>query len=54
VGNTARRLGLTERRAADRRTVDEITAVLRRLRPDDPVYYDYALFGLGIEKQATT
>lgn len=54
VGNTVRRLGLTERRAADRRTVDEITAVLRRLRPDDPVYYDYALFGLGIEKQATT
>lgn len=49
VGETARRLGLTPRHTADVRTVIEITDVLRTLRPDDPVYYDYALFGLGVE-----
>lgn len=49
VGNTARRLGLTERRANDRRTTEEITAALRTLRPDDPAFFDYALFGLGVE-----
>lgn len=27
---------------------EEVTAVLRKLDPDDPVKYDYALFGLGI------
>lgn len=51
VGNTARSLGLTSRHQADRRTTIEITDVLRRLRPDDPIYYDYALFGLGIDPQ---
>jgi uncharacterized protein (TIGR02757 family) len=48
VGNTARDLGLITRRANDRCTVMELTAVLRSLRPDDPVVYDYALFGLGV------
>ena len=51
VGNTARDLGLLARRADDRRSVEELTAVLRTLRPDDPVLYDYALFGLGIESK---
>lgn len=48
VGNTARSLGLVQRRANDRRTAVELTQMLRTLRPDDPVYYDYALFGIGI------
>lgn len=48
VGNTARRLGLVTRKANDRRTAVELTRVLRTLRPDDPVVYDYALFGIGI------
>ena len=49
VGNTARDLGLLTRRSDDRRSVEELTAVLRELRPDDPALYDYALFGIGIE-----
>lgn len=49
VGNVSRGLGLTDRRANDRRTVEEITAVLRHMRPEDPVVYDYALFGIGID-----
>lgn len=48
VGNTARELGLVTRRANDRRTVVELTQALRTLRPDDPVFYDYALFGIGV------
>lgn len=48
VGNTARDLGLIFRRSNDRRTVEDLTAVLSMLRPDDPVFYDYALFGIGV------
>ena len=48
VGNVSRELGLLTRRQDDRRAVDELTAQLRTLRPADPVYYDYALFGIGI------
>lgn len=49
VGNTARALGLLTRRGNDRKAVEELTGVLRTLRPDDPCLYDYALFGLGVE-----
>lgn len=48
VGNTSRALGLTTRKANDRRTAEEITEALRLLRPDDPTYYDFALFGVGV------
>ncbi len=48
VGNTARQLGLIDRKANDRRTVIELTSLLRRRRPDDPVWFDFALFGIGI------
>lgn len=47
VGNVSRQLGLLTRRANDRRAVEELTDTLRVLRPDDPVYYDFALFGIG-------
>lgn len=48
VGNISRQLGLTDRRANDRRTVEDLTAVLARMCPDDPVKYDFALFGIGV------
>lgn len=54
VGNTARELGLVTRRANDRRTAVELTETLRALRPDDPAFYDYALFGLGIESKSSS
>lgn len=53
VGNTSRQLGLIDRRANDRRTAVELTQTLRQLRPADPVYYDYALFGIGVEAKST-
>lgn len=48
VGNTARELGLITRKANDRTTTLLLTEQLRKWRPDDPVYYDYALFGIGV------
>lgn len=47
VARTARQLGLVTRKQNDRRTVEELTAKLRELSPDDPVRYDFALFGAG-------
>lgn len=47
VARTARALGLISRKQNDRRTVEELTARLRDLSPDDPVRYDFALFGIG-------
>ncbi len=44
----ARQLGLTARKAADARTALEVTAGFRRLCPEDPVRYDFALTRLGI------
>lgn len=49
VGETARELGLLTRKAADHKAVMEITEHLRKFRPDDPVIYDYALFGIGMK-----
>lgn len=48
VGDTARELELIDRKANDRRTVEDLTARLRQFRPDDPVIYDFALFGIGM------
>lgn len=48
VGDTVRALGMIERKANDRRTVMEVTEILRSMRPEDPVVYDFALFGIGI------
>ena len=49
VGNTARQLELLNRNANDRRAVEEVTATLRSFRREDPVWYDYALFGIGVD-----
>lgn len=51
VGNTARELGILTRRTNDRKAVEILTGSLRHLRPDDPVFFDYALFGIGVEKK---
>jgi uncharacterized protein (TIGR02757 family) len=48
VHRVARALGLTARRDASWRTAEEITASLRRVDPEDPVRYDFALCHLGM------
>jgi uncharacterized protein (TIGR02757 family) len=50
-GNTARKLGILQRNTNDRRAVEQLTAKLREFCPEDPVKYDFALFGTGIEKR---
>jgi len=49
VARTARKLGLLERTLNDKKAVIELTEKLRLLCPEDPVKYDYSLFGIGIE-----
>lgn len=49
VGNIGRKLGLISRKANDRKTVVELTSRLAEFDPTDPVKYDFALFGAGIE-----
>ena len=49
VGNTARGLGLLTRKSNDKSAVVQLTAKLKEMRPEDPVWYDYALFGIGVK-----
>lgn len=49
AGNMARALGLLTRRQNDWRAVEEVTARLRTFDPEDPVRYDYSLFGAGVD-----
>ncbi len=48
TGNVARKLNLLTRKQNDWKAVEEITGNLREFDPDDPVKYDFALFGLGV------
>ncbi len=48
VERVARRLGLLHRKQADWPAVLELTENLRAFDPEDPVKYDFALFGLGV------
>ncbi len=50
VDRVARRLKLIKRKQTDWQTALELTANLRRFDPADPVKYDFALFGLGIDE----
>lgn len=47
-GNVGRRLGLLGRRQSDWKAVEEIMSRLREFDAADPVKYDFALFGAGI------
>lgn len=48
VDRVARRLGLLTRKQTDWRSVLELTENLRVLDANDPVKYDFALFGVGV------
>ena len=51
VGNVSRDLGLLKRKANDKKSVIELTSILKEFNPTDPVLYDFALFGIGIEEK---
>lgn len=50
TGRMGRSLGLLNRKQDDWKAVEELTATLRNFSNDDPVRYDYSLFGVGISR----
>uniref|UniRef100_UPI0040474FA9 TIGR02757 family protein n=1 Tax=Algoriphagus sp. TaxID=1872435 RepID=UPI0040474FA9 len=51
VDRVGRKLGLITRKQTDWGTAVELTQVLRTFDAADPVKYDFALFGLGVEEK---
>jgi uncharacterized protein (TIGR02757 family) len=51
VDRVGRKLGLITRKQTDWLTALELTEKLREFDSEDPVKYDFALFGLGIEEK---
>jgi uncharacterized protein (TIGR02757 family) len=51
VDRVARKLKLITRKQTDWKTAVELTEQLRAFDPFDPVKYDFALFGLGVEEK---
>lgn len=48
VARVARRFNLLERKQTDWQAAIELTDNLKKLDPNDPAKYDFALFGLGV------
>lgn len=48
VARVARQLGLLQRKQNDWQAAIELTAALKELDANDPVKYDFALFGTGV------
>jgi uncharacterized protein (TIGR02757 family) len=51
VDRVGRKLGLITRKQTDWQTAIELTEKLREFDSEDPVKYDFALFGLGVEEK---
>lgn len=51
TGISARKLGLISRNANDWKALEELMGVLQSLDPIDPCKYDFALFGLSVNKE---
>ena len=51
TGNQGRNLGLLTRKQNDWKSVLELTESLRKFDSKDPVKYDYALFGMGVNNK---
>ena len=47
-GNVARKLGILSRKQNDGKALAELDFKLREMDSQDPVKYDFALFGLGV------
>ena len=51
VARVARRFQLIHRNATDWQSAVELTNCLKHFDPNDPVKFDFALFGLGAEEK---
>jgi uncharacterized protein (TIGR02757 family) len=52
VGRISRKMGLLTRKVNDFKSVIELTEKLKNFCPEDPVKYDFAMFGLGVDKES--
>jgi uncharacterized protein (TIGR02757 family) len=50
-GRISRMLGILKRTQNDWKAVEELTNILRFFDPEDPVKYDFSLFGLGVNEK---
>ena len=48
VDRVGRAFGMIKRKQKDWKTVEELTSTLRSFDSEDPVKYDYSLFGMGL------
>ena len=48
TGNVGRELGLLTRKQNDWKAVTELTNVLKKFDENDPIKYDFAMFGMGV------
>ncbi len=53
VERNAKRFNLLTRKQTDWKATEELTSNLIKLDPKDPVKYDFALFGLGVDERGT-
>jgi len=51
VGRISRRMGLLKRSSNDFKAVIELTEKLKEFCPEDPVKYDFAMFGYGVNNK---
>ena len=51
TGNIARKLNLINRKQNDWKTNEELITKLRKFDVNDPAKYDFALFGIGVNKE---
>lgn len=49
VARVSRQIGLLQRKSNDFKAVIELTENLRKYSPEDPVKYDFAMFGFGVQ-----
>ena len=50
VGRISRQMGLLTRKANDFKAVIELTNKLKEFDPEDPIKYDFAMFGYGVNE----
>lgn len=51
VARVSREMGLLTRKSNDFRAVLELTENLKKINPSDPVKFDFAMFGLGVNEE---
>ena len=49
VARISREMNLLNRKSNDFKAVEELTLKLREFCPEDPIKYDFAMFGFGVE-----